>query len=185
MFPWHEQYEKSKELVWPVGQSMQEGAVDELYCPVPQLTQADIKVDPVFSLYLPAPHARQLAAAVVSPYFPASHGVQDEALVAVVDELYCPVPQLTQADIKVDPVFSLYLPAPQAVQADFDPDTSSLYLPAEHSSQAVPAPFDTLPAGQLKQVTDWGQKYALLAFAAADAKVVPVEFVTLHEFSSG
>ncbi len=76
----------------------------------------------------------------------------------------------------------LYFPASQAVQGDIDPDTL-LYLPAGHSSQAVPAPFDAFPFGQLKQEFDWGQKFALLASAAAEAKVVPAEFITFHEFS--
>jgi hypothetical protein len=84
---------------------------------------------------------------------PASHSVQDETLVAVGDALYCPVPQLTHTVAVVEPVFGLYFPAPQAVQPAFIPETS-LYLPAEHSSQAVPAPFDTLPVGQLKHELD-------------------------------
>ena len=86
----------------------------------------------------------QLEAAAVSPYFPASHSVQEGALVAVVD---------------------------------------ALYLPVGHSSQAVPAPFDTLPAGQTKQEFDWGQKFALLASAVADATVIPAASVTFHAFS--
>ena len=151
-------------------------------CAYSALTHAVDAVDPALELYFPEPQAVQLAAAAASPYFPASHIVQEEALVAVVDVLYCPVPQLTHAVAVVDPVFGLYFPAPQAVQADIDPETS-LYLPAGHSSQAVPALFDAFPAGQLKQEFDWGQKFALLASAAADAKVVPTEFTTFHEFS--
>ena len=150
---------------------------------VAQSTQADTVVEPVAELYFPAPHAVQLEAAAEAPYFPASHSVQEEALVATVDALYCPVPQLTHAVAVVDPAFGLYFPEPQAVQVDIDPDTP-LYLPVGHSSQAVPAPFDAFPSGQLKQEFDWGQKFALLASAAADAKVVSAEFTTFHEFSA-
>ena len=40
--------------------------------------QADNVVEPVAELYFPAPQAVQLAAAAMSPYFPASHIVQED-----------------------------------------------------------------------------------------------------------
>ena len=71
----------------PASHSVQEEALDALYCPVAQLTHAVAVVDPAFGLYFPAPQDMQLDAAAVSQYFPASHSVQEEALVSVVDSL--------------------------------------------------------------------------------------------------
>ena len=72
-----EQYEKSKALVWPVGQSTQEDAPDAPYLPVSQLTHTDIG-STGFALYFPTAQFTQLAVAA-STYLPAAHGSQDDA----------------------------------------------------------------------------------------------------------
>jgi hypothetical protein len=45
--------------------------------------------------------------------------------------------------------------------------------------------FEAVPAGQVKQEVDTGQKLPLLFAASDDAIVSPKESVTLQEFSSG
>ena len=83
-------------------------------------------------------------------------------------------PQLTQSASDVEPLSSLYFPALHAVQAWMVAPSTSLCLPAGHNSQAVPALFEKLPAGQLKHV-DTGQKLSLGASPFADANVAPDE----------
>ena len=84
-------------------------------------------------------------------------------------------PQLTQSASDVEPVTSLYFPALHAVQAWMTAPSTSLYLPAVHGSQAVPALFEKLPAGQLKHDVVAGQKLSLGAAPSADANVAPDE----------
>ena len=76
--PGLEQYEKSNELVCPVGQSTQEEDADAPYLPVPQLTHVNAVVDPVFGLYFPTSQSTQLAV-TASAYLPAEHGPHDDA----------------------------------------------------------------------------------------------------------
>ena len=76
--PGLEQYEKSSELICPVGQSMLEEDADAPYFPAPQLTHADAVVDPVFGLYFPTSQSTQLAV-ITSAYLPAEHGPHDDA----------------------------------------------------------------------------------------------------------
>lgn len=124
----------------------------------------------------------QLATVAAALYFPASQSVQEDAPDEATEALYLPTPQPMQATDDVDPVLGLYFPAPQSVQVSFIPDTS-LNLPAEQSSQAVPALFEALPVGQLKQDADCGQKFPLFVAPEADALVVPAESFTFHERS--
>ena len=83
----------------------------------------------------------------------------------------------------VVPALVVYLPYPHSEQYTETP-VALLYLPAGQSSQAVPALFDTLPAAQLKQELDTGQKLLLAVAPAADANVVPAEFFTFQVFSA-
>ena len=84
----------------------------------------------------------------------------------------------------VDPSLVVYLPYPHSEQTKETP-TAMLYLPTGQSSQAVPALFDTLPAAQLKQELDTGQKLLLAEAPAADTNVVPTESFTFQVFSAG
>ena len=82
----------------------------------------------------------------------------------------------------VVPALVVYLPYPHSVHTT-EKTVALLYLPTEQSSQAVPALFDTLPAAQLTQELDTGQKLLLAEAPAADANVVPAESLTFQEFS--
>ena len=84
-------------------------------------------VDPVFVLIFPLPQRVQLVAAAESPYFPTSHKVHDDALVANVAALYHPVPQFVHTDA---PVSELYVPIPQPMQLAAAGE--SPYFPASH-----------------------------------------------------